>query len=119
MSKKSFSGGLDALLSPSIIEEEEPILEKKESKPNKRGRPKTAFKEISSTTQLGTLEGEARFTCILKEEHIDKIKALAYWERMQIKELFHDMLEHYFSQKGTKHLNQALTAYEQSRKKKP
>lgn len=80
MSKKDFKGGLDSLLGERT---EQP----------KAGRPKTQFKEITKTSQEGTKENETRATFILNEEILDKVKALAYWERKLIKEVINEALQ--------------------------
>jgi len=40
-----------------------------------------------------------RATFILKQEYLEKIKAYAYWERLQIKDVFDDMCEQFFKDK--------------------
>ena len=82
MSKKDFKGGLDSLLG-----------EQKE-KP-KRGRPKTSTKVITKTSQEGTKENETRATFIVGEELLDKLKAIAYWDRSLIKEVVSTALKEY------------------------
>ena len=77
MSKKNFTGGLSSLLGENT----------KEDKATKVGRPKTQFKEITKTSQEGTKENETRATFIVNEELLDKLKAIAYWERKLIKEV--------------------------------
>jgi len=80
MSKKNFTGGLNSLLGDN------------NEKP-KRGRPKTQFKEITKSSQEGTKEKETRATFIVNEELLDKLKALAYWERQLIKEVVDKALQ--------------------------
>jgi hypothetical protein len=118
MSKKSFAGGLNSLLESTITEDvqEESQLESVEGAPKKRGRPKSSFKEIAKTSQEGTREGEIRATFIVKEELLEKVKAVAYWDRMQMKEVIDRALEIYFGKKGESFMEQALQAY---RKKGP
>lgn len=48
----------------------------------------TQTKVISKTSQVGTRENETRATFILKEL-LEKIKAMAYWDRVQIKDIAH------------------------------
>jgi len=76
MSKKNFTGGLNSLLGES-----------KEIKTPKVGRPKTQFKEILKTSQKGTKENEIRATFIINEDLLEKLKAIAYWERSLIKDV--------------------------------
>ena len=79
MSKKNFTGGLNSLLGDS-------------DKP-KRGRPNTSTKEITKTSQEGTKEKETRATFIVNEELLEKLKAIAYWDRTLIKEVVDTALQ--------------------------
>jgi hypothetical protein len=63
------------------------------TKTKKVGRPKTNFKEIEKTSQDGTKAGETRATFIVREDLLDKIKGLAYWECIQIKDVVNKFLE--------------------------
>jgi hypothetical protein len=85
MSKKSFSGGLDALLGEKPPEEQP-------GKP-RRGRPKTQNKKITKSSQEGTKENETRATFIVKEQLLEEIKSIAYWERDMIKNIINSALE--------------------------
>ncbi len=80
MSKKDFTGGLSSLLG------EQP--EKK-----KQGRPITQFKEITKSSQEGTKVNETRATFIVNEDLLEKLKALAYWDRVLIKDVINTALE--------------------------
>lgn len=80
MSKKDFTGGLNSLLG------EQP------EKP-KRGRPVTQTKEITKSSQEGTKENETRATFIINEELLDKLKAIAYWDRVLIKDVVNTALQ--------------------------
>jgi hypothetical protein len=80
MSKKNFTGGLSSLLGD-------------QPEKAKRGRPVTQTKEISKSSQEGTKEGETRATFILKEELLDKLKAIAYWDRLLIKDVVNTALQ--------------------------
>lgn len=82
MSKKNFTGGLSSLLGENT----------KEDKTTKVGRPKTQFKEITKSSQEGTKENETRATFIVNEELLDKLKAIAYWDRVLIKEVINTAL---------------------------
>ena len=80
MSKKNFTGGLNSLLGD---QPEKP----------KKGRPVTQTKEITKSSQEGTKENETRATFIVNEELLEKLKAVAYWERRMIKEVIDSALE--------------------------
>lgn len=80
MSRKNFTGGLNSLLGD---QPEKP----------KKGRPVTQTKEITKSSQEGTKENETRATFIVNEELLEKLKAVAYWERRMIKEVIASALE--------------------------
>ena len=80
MSKKNFTGGLNSLLGD---QPEKP----------KRGRPVTQTKEITKSSQEGTKENETRATFIMNEELLDKLKAIAYWDRVLIKDVVNTALQ--------------------------
>jgi len=83
MSKKNFTGGLNSLLGETNKENESP----------KVGRPKTQFKKITKSSQEGTKENETRATFIVNEELLDKLKAIAYWDRVLIKDVINTALQ--------------------------
>jgi hypothetical protein len=74
MSKKNFTGGLSSLLGD---QPDQP----------KRGRPVTQTKEITKSSQEGTKENETRATFIVNEALLEKLKAIAYWDRVLIKDV--------------------------------
>lgn len=80
MSKKNFTGGLNSLLG------EQPEAPK-------RGRPVTQTKEITKSSQEGTKENETRATFIINEDLLEKLKAIAYWDRSLIKEVINTALQ--------------------------
>ena len=89
MSKKNFKGGLNSLLGD---QPEKP----------KRGRPVTQTKEITKSSQEGTKENETRATFIVNEELLDKLKAVAYWDRLLVKDVLNTTLLEYFDKKKPK-----------------
>lgn len=80
MSKKNFTGGLNSLLGD-------------QPEKTKRGRPVTQTKEITKSSQEGTKENETRATFIINEELLEKLKAIAYWDRILIKEVVNTALQ--------------------------
>ena len=82
MSKKDFSGGLSSLLGDNL---------KKET----RGRPTTSTREITKSSQEGTKENETRATFIVSELILEKLKAVAYWDRIRIKDVIDRALQDY------------------------
>lgn len=87
MSKKNFKPGLEIKSSLGSV-----ISGNSSLKP-KVGRPKTQTKEITKSSQEGTKENEVRATFIVNEEILEKLKAIAYWERELIKEVVNRALE--------------------------
>lgn len=71
----------------------------------KKGRPITQTKEVHKSSQQGTKGNETRATFIVNEELLDKVKAMAYWERKQIKEIINlallDAVAKYEREKGS------------------
>jgi len=59
-------------------------------------------KEISKTSQKGLKAGWTRGTFILRKDHLEKIKSLAYWERKQVKEVMDEVLGDYLRRKRIK-----------------
>lgn len=86
MSKKSL--GLGSLLG------EEPV--------RKVGRPVTQTKEITSSSQEGTKENETRATLLINIELLDKLKALAYWDRVLIKDVVNTAIQEYVDKRNPK-----------------
>lgn len=82
MSKKNFSGGINSLLDNNSSKNKA-----------KRGRPRTQTKEIIKTSQIGTKDLETRATFIVNEDILEKIKAIAYWDRLLIKDVLNTALE--------------------------
>jgi hypothetical protein len=80
MSKKSFTGGLSTVLGDR-------------PETAKRGRPVTQTKKITKSSQEGTKENEVRATFIVNEELLEKLKAVAYWDRVLIKTVVNTALE--------------------------
>ena len=97
MSKKNFSGGLNSLLGDKT--------ESKKATDNKApvGRPKKQFKEITKSSQEGTKENETRATFIVNEDLLEKVKAVAYWDRVLIKDVLNKALEEIVEKYEKKH----------------
>jgi hypothetical protein len=52
------------------------------------------------SSQRGLQDGWTRATFILRNEYLEKIKALAYWERKTIKQIIDEVLRAYLKEKG-------------------
>jgi hypothetical protein len=97
MSKKTFTTVLDGLMSTQATA---PTVERttapaQHTTKKGRGRPRTNFKENNTGTQKGTKPGEERATIILKQETIATLKAIAYWERRLVKDIYDEALAAY------------------------
>ncbi len=68
----------------------------------KRGRPRTLSREITKSSQRGLREGYTRATFIISEDVLDKIKAIAYEERKEIKAVVDEALRSYLAGKDVK-----------------
>jgi len=103
MAKKDLRRGMDSLLGGSTgSKEKEPI--------SKRGRPKVNTREITNMSQAGTKAGETRATFIMNEDQLEKIKAIAYWDRLSIKDVLSHAIDDYLAKKKSD-LTKAVNAY--------
>jgi hypothetical protein len=95
MAKKSFkTKGVDTLLG-KVKKETTPVTPAKK----KAGRPKDPTKRVpGKTSQIGTKNDESRATFILKEELIEQLKNIAWWDRKKIKEVVGEALSQYVDQ---------------------
>jgi uncharacterized protein YnzC (UPF0291/DUF896 family) len=57
---------------------------------------------ISNASQKGLKDGWTRDTFILRKEYLEKIRALAYWERKKLKEVIDEALGSYLKGKKVK-----------------
>jgi hypothetical protein len=68
-----------------------------------KGRPKGSSTRIASkASEEGCRESETRATFIINEDLLDKLKAVAYWERVKIKEAMEEALGEYLGRKNVK-----------------
>jgi hypothetical protein len=93
MSKKNFKSelGLKTGLGSTITGSKTPVTTKEVKA--KVGRPVTQTKEITKSSHEGTKENEVRATFIVNEDLLEKLKAIAYWDRILIKEVVNKALE--------------------------
>lgn len=54
------------------------------------------------TSQKGLKEGWTRVTFILKQEYLEKLKSISYWERVTIKEIIDEAVSNYLKTKAAK-----------------
>jgi len=57
---------------------------------------------LNKTSQEGLKDGWIRATFILRKDYLEKLKALAYWERKKIKEVVDEALRLYLRRRKTK-----------------
>lgn len=86
-----------------IIESPTPEVEAVQEESNiptikKVGRPKTSTKTPKRSAEIGTVEGEMRYTAIVNEELLETVKKIAYWERMKMKDMFNLALESFIEE---------------------
>ena len=100
MTKKDFKTGLNTLLGDTGTAAAQPTEEKQ------------SRKEITKTTQEGTYEGEIRATFILNEAKLEKLKALAYWERTKQKDLIDQAIDMLLKSKDPELLERAINEFQ-------
>ena len=66
-------------------------FDQKTPSPNKD----SSLQENSLTNGLPA--GWTRTTLVIREDHLEKLKALAYWERTQIKDIIEELVENFVS----------------------
>lgn len=81
MSKKTFTDGIESLIPTA----------------GKRGRPVKNIRPITKSSQEGLPENEVRATFIVKEDALDKLKAIAYWDRKLIREVHTEAIGQYIA----------------------
>jgi len=104
MSKKDFTGGINSLLG-----------EERTDKPKVKAPQPVSRKEITKTTQEGTYEGDVRATFIIKENKLELLKALAYWERKKIKDLLDESIDSLLQAKDPELLKKAIEEYNKTK----
>ena len=67
------------------------------SEKKKVGRPKTSSKIAKRSAEIGTMEGELRYTAIINEDLLNEVKKIAYWERLKMKDMFNYALESFIN----------------------
>lgn len=93
------SDGQESLEAQLTIEQTRPV------------KPKTAKSEkipehLIPAAKRGLNEELIRATFILRQEYLEKIKAYAYWERLQIKEVFDEICDQFFKNKKVRSIPQ-------------
>jgi hypothetical protein len=101
MEKKSHKGGSAILSKDSKHRGTGTTLAVKKST-SKASRVK---KEVSGDR---TSEGETRATFIIEELLLNRLKAIAYWERKQIKAVLKEALDLFIKEKGEAYVEHAL-----------
>jgi hypothetical protein len=99
MSKKSFAGGIDGLFGGSTAAPQSTAAPEMPAAPakRKRGRPIKNIREITKSSQEGLPENEIRATIIVKMDALEKMKAIAYWDRKKIRDVFGDAVAQYLA----------------------
>ncbi|TXI13125.1 MAG: hypothetical protein E6Q66_10515 [Pedobacter sp.] len=93
MATKNFSKGIKSTIG-SITENENKLAEE-ELKNDNEAREKLLWltTDVESSSKKGLKFDEVRMTIITNEIYLNKIKAIAYWDRLQTKDLINQALE--------------------------
>ncbi len=76
------------------------VLQEPQGLPTKLKRPNDwATMAMNQTSQKGLKNGWIRATFILREDYLEKLKSLSYWERKKIKEVIDEALGSYLKGK--------------------
>ena len=63
------------------------------------GRPQTIKREITKSSQEGLKENWTRYTVIMREDLLERLKDYAWTDRRSIKEIVNEMVEDYLADK--------------------
>ena len=88
----------EPIQSPMVVKSQKTVLLQQE-------KPKV----VKSTTTVTTFR--------VNTEKLNQIKALAYWDRKKIQDVFDEALELYLKEVGEKNLDTAVEAFEKSQKR--
>jgi len=83
MAKKSFSGGLNTIL-------------------GEIGNDKTTTSAKTTSKVLDHILDDTRVTFVLPEELVEKLRAVAYWKRMHIRQVVEEALTDYIKKERPK-----------------
>ena len=101
--RKSFSQGIDAILGGSqastAVAEDEPVAAE-ELTPEPAPEPDTEPAKLVS-----------KVTIRLEDELLDTVRALAFWERKTMTEVFSEALATHFKSLGEEHIEMALNSH--------
>lgn len=91
------AAGIDALINGTRTDTGKPK--------SKAGRKRTNYRVPDTASERGTKPGETRFSGIVSKELLQKVKAIAYWQRVPIKQVLEEALtthvQEYESKTGT------------------
>ena len=100
---KSFKGGLDSLIGGKTSTKKSTAAKAAVVEKRGPGRPRTSTKIPKDTTEEGTKEGEKRATFIVREDLLEKVKAIAYWDRVKIKDVMDAAMDKHIQAYEKKH----------------
>lgn len=72
-------------------------------------------KRTGSSTSKGLHQGLTRATFIAQAEKVEALKALAWYERKKVQDIFDDMLNVYFESKGKEEVKKAVKGYNKTK----
>ena len=72
--------------------------------------------EKPKTNSGGFAPGDTRATFLINSEVLEKLRALAYWDRTSIKVTLEEALLLYFEKRGEKYVKNAVSEYRKGQK---
>lgn len=99
--KKKIEGLGSKAVSRFFEEEPQEQTPQPEATPRKSaaGRPQTIKREIEKSSQEGLPENWTRYTVIIREDLLERLKDYAWTDRRTLKEIINEMVEGYLSDK--------------------
>lgn len=111
MEKKSHKGG-SVVLSKNLKQPSTETILVAKRLTTKSNRTK---KKVSADR---TNDGKTRATFIVDEVLLNRLKAIAYWERKQIQTVLREALDTFIKEKGDDYVEHALTEQRNNRQRK-
>lgn len=108
MAKKSFRG-VDAILGG--IDQNDPGITRNGSINDRLHKEQGNKNHPRDETETSKGSSDVRSTMIFNAYHLDRLRALAYWERKSMKSVLEDALSSYFGLKGEDYVEKALTCW--------
>lgn len=94
----------EEMTTPEVTHTQQPEVQREDVRSEVKLAPAAVIEptQEKTSTQKGLPTGWIRATFIVDQDLNEKVKALAYWDRLTVKEVMHEALSLYFQDKNVK-----------------